>query len=147
MSLGLTNYQVGVPNDVSSQCSHNPTQYSKAIYSNLKWSSADANLDQVSADPQPDLKPKPEPKPEPEPEPVLVSNAAPKLSDCEEGCTECLESYWDNAPDQKTYQCLDKTVYKYGEICSETDDQTRCATDRSDQFCHMSHPIDDVDGF
>ena len=71
---------------------------------------------------------------------------APRLDLCGSGCTECRQYYWTSAPDQFDYQCVDDTVYKYGNQCGSNQDRSKCMTD-ADQLCHKSFPLGDEDKF
>lgn len=50
----------------------------------------------------------------------IIGTAADKLSQCDEGCTECRNA-WMSDNESNVYQvCKDTTVYKYSNPCKES---------------------------
>jgi len=76
---------------------------------------------------------------------MVLDGPAEALDYCVEGCTDCRKGYYSLYPDFPIYQCIDMTVYKYGDECTSADNTKWCATD-SDQWCHWSYPMGDALG-
>ena len=121
MAMGVSSYNLDINNDIGGQCTEQCSTQNTRIR-NLDWTMGDSIISDE----------------------YLERGPAPRLDNCEAGCTECREFSWTSTPDQPEYVCTDFTVYKYGNICSDTADRSKCNTD-DDQLCHKSYPHGDDD--
>ena len=51
-----------------------------------------------------------------------------------------MEHYHENVPELIWYQCVDTTIYKFGNECKNRHDKSMCATEG---HCHKSYPHGD----
>ena len=116
----------------------------KTVVSNFSVSQWGSNEDRVDepVDPVDPIDPV-DPVDPPVVDPVLVEGGlAQYVSLCGDGCTSCIETWWDNAPETIIYKCVDETLYKYANLCSSSRDQSLCGPQ---DFCHWSWPQGDSD--
>ena len=104
MSLGVSNYDVGLNNDISGGECYNSCTDAEFKISNIVWSSGNAVDD---GDDESD-----------EPGELIVDGVAQSLDQCEGECSECHEAHYANRPNEVVYECVDTTQYKYGNICT-----------------------------
>lgn len=104
MSLGVSNYDVGLNNDISGGECYNSCTDAEFKISNIVWSSGNAVDDE---DDESD-----------EPGELIVDGVAQSLDQCEGECSECHEAHYANRPNEVVYECVDTTQYKYGNICT-----------------------------
>ena len=74
---------------------------------------------------------------------VKVGGPAPTLTsgNCSEDCSQCMEHFYESKPEDIWYQCVDTTVYKFGNVCTKPwQDKSMCATTG---HCHNSYPHGD----
>ena len=139
MALGISSYHVGLDNDLSSQtctseCSEMDTM---TVISNVRWTTGDAYADDTddsgndggTGD-------------------IVVGGPAPALNsgNCGDDCAQCMEHYVDTDPTNMWYECVDWTIYRFGNKCGNNADKSKCMTG-SDTYCHKSYPYGDADKF
>jgi hypothetical protein len=138
MAMGISTYHLGLTNDVSSQtctaeCSNLDT---KSVISNVRWTTDDAfaddtdnNNDNATGD-------------------IVVGGPAPALNSgiCGNDCSQCMEHFVDTDPTNTWYECVDWTIYRFGNKCKDNHDKSKCMTD-SGAYCHKSYPYGDADKF
>jgi len=128
MTFGISSFFVGNENDISGTCTET-CEESNMIIHNLRFTQDDCLVETFD--------------PEPEPEPELIKGGiASNVSNCAEGCTSCIETWWSNAPEEILYECVDETLYKYSNKCGSSKDRSLCG---SDDLCHVSYPLGDPD--
>ena len=116
MAMGISTYHVGLDNDISNQqcadkCSAMNT---KTVISNVKWTEDDSfmdNNDDNNNDNDGDQ----------DMGEVIVGGPAPTLNSgkCDEDCSMCMEHFYENMPSDIWYECVDWTVYKFGNVCNK----------------------------
>ena len=117
MAVAISTYHVGLDNDLSNQtCTDKCSALdSKTVISNMKWTENDAFMDDEEesdggdGDDGEDMGE------------VIVGGPAPTLTSgmCEEDCSQCMVHFYENAPADTWYQCVDHTVYKFGNVCNK----------------------------
>ena len=79
---------------------------------------------------------------------LIYDGPAESLQMCGKGCSDCRKGHYSFYPNFPIYQCVDSTIYMYGDACdmSVTTGQwsvsTSCNTDFG-QKCHMAWPQED----
>jgi hypothetical protein len=115
MAMGISTYHVGLDNDISNQqCSDKCSALNtKTVISNVKWTEDDAFMDNNDNNNEND-----DDEDEDMGE-VIVGGAAPALNSgyCGEDCSQCMEHFYENMPTDIWYECVDWTVYKFGNEC------------------------------
>jgi len=148
MALGVSTYHVGLADAASlsgqqcqSECSEVDT---KTVISNVRWTQDDAFADESADDTDGG---------EGGTGVVVVGGPAPALDSgaCANdvdgvSCSECREHYLDTAPSDVWYECVDRTVYRFGNKCGNNADKDKCMTDAS-TYCHKSYPFGDADKY
>lgn len=115
MAMGISTYHVGLDNDISNQqCSDKCSSNTKTVISNIKWTEDDAFMDPNDDDKNGD-------DDEQDMGEVIVGGPAPALNSgyCEDDCSQCMEHFYENAPADMWYECVDWTVYKFGNVCNK----------------------------
>ena len=77
---------------------------------------------------------------------MALGAPAESLEYCVDGCTDCRKGYYSFYPNFPIYQCVDMTVYKYGDECATLNSgkwSTEWCATGPDQWCHKSYPMDD----
>ena len=77
-----------------------------------------------------------------DPATLIEGGLADYVSLCGEGCTSCIETWWDNAVEDIIYKCVDETLYRYANRCGGNKDLSLCGVE---DYCHMSWPHGDPD--
>ena len=137
MAMAVSTYHVGLDNNISNQtctdkCSALDT---KTVISNVKWTENDAFMD-----PEDD---EGDDGNDGDMGEVMVGGPAPTLTsgNCTDDCSQCMEHFYENAPADIWYQCVDNTIYKFGNVCDKPwNDISMCATTG---HCHKSYPHND----
>lgn len=101
---------------------------SMLVVSEIRWTSGDSIVEVA-----------------PEPE-LIIGGPAERLDMCEDGCTQCNDSWMSDDETFIFQTCTDWTVYRYGGKCGKRLDQSLCNTG-SDQYCHKSYPHGDPDKY
>lgn len=96
MAIAVSSYNVSSHSDIAPTCVGECTA-SEAKISNIMW------LQETSVNPAEDE----------EDELIISDQASDFLSDCEEGCTECVKAWYKNSPETTVYHCANDTVYRY----------------------------------
>ena len=148
MALGVSTYHIGTLNAFSlsgqqctSECSELDTM---TVISNVRWTQDDAFADDSGDDDGSDSGTGAVVVGDPAP--TLDSGLCANLDSDGKSCTECREHYIDTFPSAKWYECVDRTVYRYGNQCGNNADKTKCMTD-ANTYCHKSYPFGDVDKY
>ena len=117
MAMSISTYHVGLENDISNQmctdkCSAMNT---KTVVSNVKWTEDDAFMDNDTDDNNNDN------DDDQDMGEVIVGAAAPALNSgmCGEDCSQCMEHFYENMPSDIWYECVDWTIYKFGNVCNK----------------------------
>jgi len=84
-----------------------------------------------------------EPPTPPSPGEPVWGGAAPYLDsgNCEGDCTECREFWYENYPEDWTYECYSFDEFRFGGGCGGNKDRTACMTD--DIYCINSWDLND----
>jgi len=136
MAMAISTYHVGLENNISNQvctdkCSALDT---KTVISNVRWTKNDAFYDPEDEDDGGNDGDMGE---------IMVGGPAPTLTsgNCTDECSQCMEHFYENAPADIWYQCVDTTIYKFGNVCNKPwHDTSMCATTG---HCHKSYPHGD----
>jgi len=129
MAIAISSYNVRSHSAIAPTCVGECTA-SEAKISNVKW------LQETSVNPAED-----------EDKLIISDKASERLSDCEEGCTECVKAWYEKSPETIVYHCANDTVYRYGNKCNgRRQDKSRCSTSEMD-YCFKSYPWNDPKGW
>jgi len=135
MSLGISSYSVGQENDISGDSCSTACETANTKIKNIVWTTNDCINSEENEE---------EEEEEQEPGELVIGDAAESLEMCEEGCSECRMSWFENFPNDKFATCSDMRQMKFGGKCGGRKDKSMCATGDG-LYCHMSYPYGDAD--
>jgi hypothetical protein len=129
MAFAVSSYNAGTHSELAPSCIGDCTR-SQAKISNVMW------LQETSVNPAPG----------PDDEKFISEEASDYLSDCGEGCTECVKAWYTNSPEQVFGHCVNNIVYRYGHKCKDWHNKSRCSTEEMD-YCFKAYPADSPQGW
>jgi len=123
MALGISVFDAGVDNSISSEQCLNACSSPKSIISNIRWVADDS----IQTDGE-----------------MIVGEAADSLDQCEPGCTECRKCWNEFYPNEIEITCLDTREMKYNRKCPN---KGRWSSEKctGTGFCVKSYPFGDPD--
>lgn len=127
MNIAISTYALDLSNDVSGgTCDQVCAETTSVTMKDLTWTSGDSVIEFEQGEP-------------------VFGGPAPMLNsgNCGEDCTECREFWYDNAPNDIMYECVDRTDYKFGARCSSNRSRDACMTEEA--YCVNSWDINDLD--
>jgi len=124
MAFAVSSYNAGTHSELAPSCIGDCTR-SQAKISNVMW------LQETSVNPAPG----------PDDEKFISEEASDYLSDCGEGCTECVKAWYTNSPEQVFGHCVSTDHFRYGSQCGKKKDRSSCSTEEL-EYCFSSYPVD-----
>jgi len=138
MAMGVSVWDIGTENNVSGATCGSTCDFweasTKTKISNIVWGIENSYTTEEEEE-------------NVEPGEIITGDTTYSLSDCEESdCAECRMAWYENIPDQVFSQCVDYTIYNYGNVCGyeTSNDMSRCNWGEG-ELCHHSYPYGDHD--
>jgi len=103
MTTVISNFDNGLENDLSGQCSTDCSKQYSTKYNDFKFNSRDSIIEE-----------------EEEPGELVIEGVAPSLDMCDNrNCSACNMAHMSNKPDEKFAVCTEERAYRYTNECTK----------------------------